>query len=287
MMLKAFSPVARRLFRPNVVFMCTVVEPAAPVASVAVPTPSAMPAAHDASAPVDSVVDAAAVAAQIQKKKPVHKHKVNVPKEGAKEGAPKGDQKASTAPAADGAKSTHKTNNKDTEPVWCVISGFSPFSTRQDLEQVLKGVQPLAVDPLLDQQYFPTGKYAIRLTHQAAHKLRESLRQQYPPKHILHDHQFMKAYRRSSSVGVTDCSVRTRSLPREVGIEALEYFFEGYQLQDRGIVRLLDHWGANKRTQSNQFLIQFASPSEAERAVIENDGAQIEGDNLSLHWFQA
>jgi hypothetical protein len=57
--------------------------------------------------------------------------------------------------------------NED-KPQWCMLSGFSRFVSRKDLVNVLGPVNPIAIEPLLDSNLFPTGQYAMLLPSEAS-----------------------------------------------------------------------------------------------------------------------
>jgi hypothetical protein len=194
---------------------------------------------------------------------------------------------------ANGSSGKHK---------WYVLSGFSNFCTRFDLEMVLgTEIQPLAIDPLLDRNLYPSGKYALLLTNSQFEKLKSLLRSKGSDKYNLYDDSILKNWKRSSLYNITTSTIRTRFKPENIALEDLEYFLEGYQLANNSnnsnipvICKLKDLPTNSSSTNSSggngfnsQYLIQLASPSEAERVLMEKDGTMIDGVPVSFLWYQA
>ena len=67
---------------------------------------------------------------------------------------------SSSIQAANNGGTRQQSSSTMTEK-WCSINGFSKFSSRKDLELCLMDVRPTLIDPILGNNMFPTGKWAV------------------------------------------------------------------------------------------------------------------------------
>lgn len=193
------------------------------------------------------------------------------------------------ATAAAGTAGTATGENiheyKSVAAEWYSIGGFSRFASRKDLDMVLGDLQPLKVDPILDVQLYACGKWAVLLQVPTPHILRGLLAKNNPRATctMLNKEDFVKL-RIASSCGITNCSVRFRNVPSEVGIEELRYFLQDFKLE-QGPNDILPFHQERSGKAFNHFIVKFANPEEAERVVLEKCYTMIEGTPVQMFWY--
>lgn len=189
---------------------------------------------------------------------------------------------AATAGAATGGNQPEYTS---VAAEWYSIGGFSRFASRKDLEMVLGDLQPLKVDPILDSQLYASGRWAVLLQVPNPHVLRGLLAKNNPKAtcSMLNKEDFVKL-RMASSCGITNCSVRFRNIPCEVGIEELRYFLQEFKLEE-GPNDILPFHQEKSAKAFNHFIVKFANPDEAERVVLEKCFTMIEGTPVQMFWY--
>lgn len=184
---------------------------------------------------------------------------------------------------------------------WIFIEGFSPQTSRKDLEMVLDDLVPLTIDPVLNADTaIPTGGYAIQLSslgdkyHEWMKRVSSDYKLRRVEKRVLD--KSLLAFRDQS---ISNCTVRLRNFDRRFFSEEKVYsFFEDYDLK-KGIIPSQENhrkkdpvvrFGHNKkeRAQGNDqvYLIHFESPEEAQRAVAEKSSHDIDGSQIKLFWYQ-
>lgn len=213
----------------------------------------------------------------------------------------------STATAvSNGKDNTNKTNNL----IWCMITGFSTFGHRLDLQLALGDIKPVDIDPLLDWHYFPSGKYALAFHHKdEITALKRHLSEKFMKRiQILDNLQEIKEWHRASEVGVSRSTVRLRGMPSysKVKLSHLYYLFEDYALDHEvklhthmlpSHYKSIDNKHVTKQSaaivpfkgkhQFENYFIHLKSPEEAERLVAEKGSIFIDGHEVSMLHYQA
>lgn len=206
------------------------------------------------------------------------------------------------------------------QEVWAVMVGFSTFVHRLDLNLVLGDHQPSIIDPLLDQNLIPTGRYALLFPNQTKY-------QQFYT-HLMDNYgnnkyrlqtpglKLMASWQRSSTHFIDNKTVRLLNVPTSsCHLEHLYYWLEGYNLVSKGIQQLnlnnsktsskqllqkptamngekaapikTTDVTKSKKRQYGDFLVHLASVEEAERLVAEKTTSVIDGREISLFHYQA
>lgn len=188
-----------------------------------------------------------------------------------------------TIDSVDAVKSAEEPTSVKAD--WFVIGGFTRFASRRDLEMIMGTQRILKVDPILDANCCSTGKWAVLLP--AIHIT--ALRTNIIPRNSKvtatplskDDFNHLKLASRS---GITECTVRFKNVPNEIGIDELRFFLQEYNLEDSPNAILpfqMDH----KKQSSQQFLVNFASPEDAERVVLEKCFTLLEGTPVQMMWY--
>lgn len=166
---------------------------------------------------------------------------------------------------------------KDDETVWYVVSGLTKFSNRKDIEKLCLDLKPVRVECFINDEYQQTGEWAIRIPKK--NKIVEIFNKMsnITYRKIVYDNDLYKfpiAYHK----GITNRCICVRNVDKSVTSDQVLYLFEKYQLATTPVwtVKLHDY---------NEFLIEFTSSEEAERAALENTHLSIEGVSTSIHWF--
>ena len=118
-------------------------------------------------------------------------------------------------------------------PKWYSINGFSKFSSAKDLELCLDDVRPLAMDPILDANMYPTGKWALLLPDSASvdqlqHRIQERMSTRVYL-NALRDKQ-IDSLRTASKYGISSRCVRLRNVHRDIKEDELRFFLRDYAL---------------------------------------------------------
>jgi hypothetical protein len=194
---------------------------------------------------------------------------------------------AATEPAATTGAATggNKPEYTSLAAEWYTIGGFSRFASRKDLDMALGDLQPLKVDPILDVQLYASGRWAVLLSVPNLHILRGLLAKTNPKATctVLHKDEFAKL-KMASACGITNCSVRFRNVPSEVGVEELRYFLQEFKLEE-GPNDIMPFHQERSGKAFNHFIVKFANPEEAERVVLEKCYTMIEGTPVQMFWY--
>lgn len=176
---------------------------------------------------------------------------------------------------------------------WYSINGFSKFSSRKDVELCLVDATPLSIDPILDNNMYPTGKWAVLLPSDGSvDRLEQHIKERMNSRvylNALRDNQ-IDDLRTASKYGITNRCVRLRNVHREVNIDVLRYFLRDYTLSSESnaieMLPLTSRLTKNKAIpQFCHFMIRFESASEAERMVQEKCFSVFEGYQIQAHLF--
>jgi hypothetical protein len=177
----------------------------------------------------------------------------------------------------------HKTSLAGIEGAKCLIGGLSRFSSREDLKLSLGNLQPLYVDPILDANQYPTGKWiCIFPANVRVGDIRSQIKLSDKTKgHVVSCHQLTTAelngIRTASHYNITNRTVAFRNVHRDIGVAGLRHFLSNF--------KLLDHPANPLQNGTGNFLVHFADAAEAERAVQEKCGALIEGYSIDVFWY--
>ncbi len=187
--------------------------------------------------------------------------------------------------------------------VWCSISGFSPFVHRSDLQVVLSDFQPIGIDPLLDRNLYPNGRYLLQFkSAEEVHNLKKHVNEKYVKKYFVTTEDLVKQVK-ASTHGLSNKTVRIAGIPENIGFTKLQlaYFLEDYlvekttsttvnsssdvdtfRLEDSLNIRLVPHVPAGRV----QYFVDLENEQEAERLVSEKGSAMIDGSEISMFHYQ-
>jgi len=151
-----------------------------------------------------------------------------------------------------------KKKVKDTIKQDCIISGFSTFSSRYDLDKAIEhnGLVVHDVDRELDSRdLFPTGSWIVKVSLDQNTEVKESHTFSTPlelirmhlmekfsrritvtlaskrKKHTYSNRGNQEDYLTSAKVhDIDECTIRLRNVSRQIGKEELKFFFRDYKL---------------------------------------------------------
>ncbi len=176
---------------------------------------------------------------------------------------------------------SHITHNKK-ESLPMIVTGFSRFASRKDVLKIFKEFIPSHLDPILDGNYLPSGDYLFKLPVGYSLELfRSHINKSYLNQHAVSIADNASRYIAASSMKVSHCTVRCKVLNTKTDLDDLHWIFEDSGLRNNGITKIT---GINHV--NNIYLVHFASPQEAERAVTEKSCELVRGEKLELHWYQ-
>jgi hypothetical protein len=181
-----------------------------------------------------------------------------------------------------GATDPDKTQVKSE---WFSISGFSKWASRKDLDLALGDLESLKVDPILDSQLFSSGKWAVLFPGISRSEVQKIVSSNNPKVIAVPlTGEELNNCRLASRNGITNCTVRFRNVPTDIGVEELRYFLQDYNLEEsvNAVVPLMSEKNAKGQ---NHYLVNFSSPDEAERVVLEKCFTMLEGVPIQMFWY--
>lgn len=169
------------------------------------------------------------------------------------------------------------THIVDTE-LWVALSGFSRLATRRDLMNFIDNVIEVdGVDPILNNHAYPCGKWVLRVRNEdSITVLKKKVDQRSSLS--LSKLTYTKHLSRASRLGISNCTVRLRNVPHEIGQEELIYFFQDFGLRPNPFqVKNL-----NGETLNDTSFIHFISEQEAMRAMYLKNFHVLQGKSLNM-----
>ena len=156
-------------------------------------------------------------------------------------------------------------------------------------------VRPLAIDPILDANMYPTGKWALLLqdnvsVDQLRHRIQERMSTRVYL-NMLRDNQ-IDSLRTASKYGISSRCVRLRNVHRDVKEDELRFFLREYALSSElNAIEMLPLSSRimtknNSAPQFCHFIVRFESAAEAERMVQEKCFSVFEGYQIQAHLYQ-
>jgi hypothetical protein len=183
------------------------------------------------------------------------------------------------------------SSSTDNSSKWYSVNGFSKFASRKDLELCLGDVQPISVDPILDPNLYPTGRWAILLPNDIVNVVKSQIYERMG-KRVYCLGPFRNSQkeqlRTASRYGITNRTVRFRNVHRSIGPDELRFFLRDYGVAsgNEAIQKIPTFWStAQKTPQFSHYLVHFQNSEEAERLVIEKCFANLEGQPIQMLWY--
>jgi hypothetical protein len=180
-------------------------------------------------------------------------------------------------------KQTHKVSNNK----WVIISGFSRFASRTDLDICLGDFKPLSIDPLLDAHLYPTGKWAIQLGNgDSFHRLKQSLNNpESKDIKVLQEDSVTILDESAFKHNICNRTVRFRNVHKDIGPDEISFFLQDFDLEKSAYpIRSIENQ-SDPQKRSSHYLVNFATSEEAERVVFEKSFAMFEGIPVQLFWY--
>jgi hypothetical protein len=148
-------------------------------------------------------------------------------------------------------------------------------------------VAPQAVDPVLDDNMYPSGRWIVNLEKQLSEtqisKIKSVGNGSGLSSSYAHD---ILDYKLASKFGINSSTVLVYDVPLTAGAEELEYIFEDYALERAGVRKLASSDQRQEGyTSSGSFLVNFSSRIEAERALFEMNGSTFAGSQLHMYLY--
>ena len=183
-----------------------------------------------------------------------------------------------------GEASVSASDLKPLKTEWYGVGGFTRFASRRDLEMCLGDIKPLRVDPILDVNMCSSGKWAVLLPITNCSIVKNIIAGKNPKATCapLKKDDF-NGLRLASKFGISDCTVRFRNVPSEVGIDELRFFLQDYTLIDGPLA--ITPVQFERRQPFNQYLINFTTSEDAERVVLEKCFTLLEGAPVQMLWY--
>ena len=179
-------------------------------------------------------------------------------------------------------------NHSNSETVWIKLFGLSRYSSRRDVVDICKNLQPIALDPYIDMRYQMTGEWALQIPKM--YSSQDNLRNIVTANNSRFDLRFRYIdniatlnSNLASKKNITNSTIIARKLVKAVKVDHLINVFERYQFATIALpVIQVTH---NDHEDYNDFIIHFATPQEAQRATIEKCIMSVEGRTLELFWY--
>ena len=170
---------------------------------------------------------------------------------------------------------------KQQSELWRVITGFTTFSSRRDVEKFLveHGVNYSAIDAMLTKHDYCCGKWAILFENKndISHlesKLKGSHRHNIEQMNDLNSHATY-----ASDKNINNRTVRIKDLPREVRMDDLMFILEDYKIAPQDI----EFCASTNR--SSHFYVRFPNPDTAQRFVLEKNLTYVRDRPVHMVWY--
>ena len=178
------------------------------------------------------------------------------------------------------AKNKNKKNKKrNLQNAWTCITGFSRFTTLNDMEMIAS-TKSLTFERVLDESMLPSGVWIVKSNVENVKSMLESYKKNY-------HHAFGKInvepvtdlsiYKTPSKFGIDGNTVLLYNVPRGIDYEELQYVFEDISLDQKGIRKL-----SSTKKHSSSYLLFCASNDDADLAMLRNDGMCLGGNHLHM-----
>ena len=170
---------------------------------------------------------------------------------------------------------------KDTSEYKIFIDGFPRLSSRKDLLKLLGDIIPVSIDPILDINLYPCGKYLLACSSpkdifgvrfKVSNSPLKSLRYSLAPNVI------QRARESATSHRITSRIVRLVNIQPEIGEEELRYVLQDFKLDSDAFRTVI----CSDKQKGSSLFVQFDSEEEAKRAVLMKNLTVLMGKNLQM-----
>jgi hypothetical protein len=180
-----------------------------------------------------------------------------------------------------------------------VLSEFSPLSCHRDVTKLLQAcdvnMENIVVkDFYLNSTMIPTGDWVISIKNgdlQIKSKLKDALRKH--PFGIINQNVDINNATLATNFAITESSVLLYNIPMAVTTDEIDYMFENFKRASRGMMKItLQNWENLENSTSflptattQSFLMNFETPKEAQKALIQKNGVSVSGNTLRMFWY--
>ena len=165
------------------------------------------------------------------------------------------------------------------ETSWYLVSGFTRWASRKDIEQFTTDMNPITLDPVLDNQLLPKGGWVLELDDKVKYEsLKVSLKDFCSPRQFnvfLLTTGEMEKLERASKHGISRHTVRIWNVHEELRLESLKFLLRDYKIT---------RWGI-KNNYPNEYFIELETPEEAERLIQEKWLTNVLGKDMQMIWY--
>lgn len=162
---------------------------------------------------------------------------------------------------------------------YLLIDGLRKFSNREDITSALGKHTFTSAYQVLGGSLLPTGSWVVEFKYaDELHSCRAFLRNSSLCTSRFITHNEFTKLTTTASARISNRTVLFGASP-DIGFKEVIYFFSSYHLASSDPIRLTSH-GSNR-----YFFVEFETPEEAERAVIEKISSNIGGEKPLLHWY--
>lgn len=177
------------------------------------------------------------------------------------------------------------SRQSNSDQVWIILTNFSFYNHRFDLELYLQDIKPIQIEPIISKNtLLPTGKYALLLPNSTiVNELKELIKQRKLQRNLLiklinyqNIHLFPNRndYQLASELKISNHTVLLSNLSNEIQQRHLLYWLEDFKVKD---IRLIN--------ENNCYLVDFESYEEAMRFVYLKRDSVIAGKPVRLHHY--
>ena len=170
---------------------------------------------------------------------------------------------------------------KEASELWRVVTGFTTFSSRRDVEKFLveHGVGFSAIDAMLTKHDYCCGKWAVLFenSEDICHlesKLKSPSRHSIEPINGVNSHAVY-----ASDKNINNRTVRMKDLPKEMRMDDLMFILEDYKIQPKDI----EFCAALSR--SSHYYVRFPSSDLAQRFVLEKNMTFVKDRPVHMVWY--
>jgi hypothetical protein len=175
-----------------------------------------------------------------------------------------------------------------------LLKGFSRYSARSDVESAFAPFTVKNIDPILDEKFYPTGKFIVECaTVYDIKKMNSRLAARFGSLYNLYlDYEIPTPFQKASKLNITPCSIKISLFQKfntQLDCAALFEDFDIVSSEKLKSVELQPTADTNTIEASkffHDYIVNFSSPEEAERAVSEYNGINVNGCRASMFWYQ-
>jgi hypothetical protein len=165
---------------------------------------------------------------------------------------------------------------------WRILSGFSTFSSRKDVERLLleSNSKYQVIDAMLSKHDYLAGKWAVLFDSAGdIQALEARLKKGSSPRKLEYMSDTYLQFQFASDKNITNKTVRLKDILSEIRLDDLLYFFEDYGVTSADISCTYS------KHRSSHYYINFRNSELAQACVSEKNLAFLNDRPVHMFWY--